>query len=209
VVTSYGQVASRSLERIATLSDGVFAIAMTLIVLEIHVPDPGPIHSEQDLWAAIVGLSPRLVTYFLSFLTLGIFWSGQQTQLHLFARADRNLSWLHLAVLSSVALMPFSTSLLAEFISFRIALLLYWVNILLFGVTIYAAWTYALHARLLRDDVPPGTARVITRRIVVAQALYAIGALLCVFSTYASITFIVLIQLNFAIAPRIPGLSRI
>ena len=209
MITSYDQVAGRALERIAALSDGVFAIAMTLIVLEIRVPDPGPIRSEQDLLAAVATLSPRIVTYLLSFLTLGIIWSGQQTQLSYFARADRHLSWLHLALLASVALMPFSTSLLAEFISFRVALLLYWLNIVVFGVILYGAWSYALHAALLREDLPPGASHAIKRRIVVAQALYALGALLCVVSTYASIAFIVAVQLNFAIAPRIPVLSRI
>jgi uncharacterized membrane protein len=96
VSLTYNQVAGRRLDRIAALSDGVFAIAMTLIVLEIRVPDPGPIRSEQDLWNAVVGLAPRLVTYFLSFLTLGIFWNGQQTQLNMFATADRDLTWLQL-----------------------------------------------------------------------------------------------------------------
>ena len=209
MITSYNQVAGRALERIAALSDGLFAIAMTLIVLEIHVPDPGPVRSDQDLLAAVATLSPRIVTYLLSFLTLGIIWSGQQTQLSYFARADRHVSWLHLALLASVALMPFSTSLLSEFISFRVALLLYWLNIVVFGVILYAAWSYALHAALLREDLPPGASHAIKRRIVVAQALYAFGALLCVVSTYASIAFIVAVQLNFAVAPRIPGLSRI
>jgi uncharacterized membrane protein len=209
LIRSYNQVAGRALERIAALSDGVFAIAITLIVLEIRVPDPGPISSEGDLATALMTLSPRIVTYLLSVLTLGIFWNGQQTQLTYFARADRDLAWLQLAFLAIVALMPFSTSLLAEFISFRVALLLYWVNILLGGVILYFAWAYALHARLLKDDLPPGTSHVIKRRIVVAQGLYAFGALLCVFSTYASIAFIVAVQLNFAIAPHIPGLSRI
>jgi uncharacterized membrane protein len=63
VITSYNEVTGRGLERIAALSDGVFAIAMTLIVLEIRVPHPGPIHSEQELWTALLALSPRLVTY--------------------------------------------------------------------------------------------------------------------------------------------------
>ena len=66
-----------------------------------------------------------------------------------------------------------------------------------------------LFAALLREDLPPGASHAIKRRIVVAQALYALGALLCVVSTYASIAFIVAVQLNFAIAPRIPVLSRI
>jgi uncharacterized membrane protein len=76
VTVSYSDIAARGLERIGALSDGVFAIAMTLIVLEIHVPDPGPIHSERELLSALVALTPRIVTYGLSFLTLGIFWSA-------------------------------------------------------------------------------------------------------------------------------------
>jgi len=86
VVTSYNQVAARSLERIAALGDGVFAIAMTLIVFGIRVPDPGPVQSEQELWNA------------------------QQTGLLYFARADRDLSWLQLGFLATVALMPFSAA---------------------------------------------------------------------------------------------------
>ena len=110
------------------------------------MPDAGPIRSEGDLWNALLGLGPRLVTYFLSFLTLGIFWNGQQTQLNLFGSADRDLTWLQLAFLATVALLPFSTSLLAEFITYRLALLAYWANILLLGVLLYAAWIY---------DAPP------------------------------------------------------
>jgi uncharacterized membrane protein len=209
VALSYNEVAGRRLERISALSDGVFAIAMTLIVLEIHIPDPGPIHSEDQLWNALVGLAPRLVTYLLSFLTLGIFWNGQQTQLNYFANADRDLTWIHLAFLALVALMPFSTSLLADFISFRLALVEYWANIFLLGLLLLVGWRYAERARLLGKDAGPEVSRLITRRIVFAQGLYALGALLCVVSTYWSIAFIVLVQLNFAVAPRVPVLSRI
>ena len=207
---SYNRLtAGRRLERIAGLSDGVFAIAMTLIVLEIHVPDPGPIHSEQDLWDALLTLGPRLVTYLLSFLTLGIFWNGQQTQLNLFASADRDLTWLQLAFLATIALMPFSTSLLAEFITFRLALLAYWANIFLIGLLLYFNWIYAMRNGLATKEATPAVSAAVKRRIFVAQSLYALGALLCIVSPYLSIAFIVLVQLNFAIAPKIPVLSRI
>jgi uncharacterized membrane protein len=209
VALTYNQVAARRLDRIAALSDGVFAIAMTLIVLEIRVPDAGPIHSEQDLARGVAALAPRLVTYLLSFLTLGIFWNGQQTQLNYFANADRDLTWLHLAFLAVVALMPFSTSLLADFISYRLALLEYWANIFLLGVLLFAGWWYARRARLLKEEGSAAVSRAIYRRIVIAQGLYAFGALLCVVSTYWSIGFIVLVQLQYAIAPRVPILSRL
>jgi len=208
VIRSYNELRGRRLDRIAALSDGVFAIAMTLIVLEIRLPDPGPIRSEQDLWNALLTLGPRLVTYLLSFLTLGIFWNAQQTQLNLFASADRDLSWLQLAFLATVALMPFSTSLLADFITFRLALAAYWANIFLLGVIVYLALIYAEGHGLLNTDTTTEMTRVIKRRIVAAQALYAFGALLALANPLWSIAFIVLVQLNFAIAPKIPILSR-
>jgi len=68
-------------ERLAALSDGIFAVAMTLLVLDLHAPLKDAVHSEHDLWRALVALSPRLVMFMMSFMTLGIFWIGQQTQL--------------------------------------------------------------------------------------------------------------------------------
>jgi uncharacterized membrane protein len=209
VISAYNQISARGLERIAGLSDGVFAIAMTLIVFEIRVPDPASIHSEADLWNALVTLAPRLVTYLLSFLTLGIYWSGQQTQLNHLARGDRHLTWIYIAFLAGVAIMPFSTSVLGEFIDLRLALILYWLNFALLGAILYGAWIYAIRSDLLKPDAPPEVQALVKRRILVAQALYAIGAGLVVFGTGVSIAFIVLVQLNFAIAPRIPWLSRI
>ena len=94
-------------------------------------------------------LSPRFVTYLLSFLALGIFWNGQQTQLHHIIRADGSFSWLQLAFLAAIALVPFSTSPLAEFISYRLALFVYWLNIFAGGALIYACWAYARRAGLV------------------------------------------------------------
>ena len=142
--------------------------------------------------------------YMMSFLTLGIFWVGQQTQLNHLARSDRGLSWMHIAFLFAVSLTPFSTTLLAEFPAYRVALLAYWVNILLLGSTLYVTWVCALEKRLVKADLPEKLSHAIRRRIVIAQALYAFGALLCVFSTYWSIAFIVLVQLNYVIAPQLP-----
>lgn len=207
--TRYNEIAGGSVERLAALSDGLFAVAMTLLVLDLHAPAREAIHSETDLWHALVALGPRLLVYLMSFLTLGIFWVGQQTQLNNLARADRNLAWLHLAFLFVVSLMPFSTSLMAEFIGYRVALVAYWVNLLLFGIVLHASWRYASRAGLVRDDAPADIARSIESRIVIGQALYAFGALLCIVDTYWSIAFIILVQLNYAIAPRIGLLRRL
>lgn len=199
--TSYNRIAGHSVERLAALSDGIFAVAMTLLVLDLHTPVAEAIHSERDLLHAIAALSPRLLMYVMSFLTLGIFWVGQQTQLNHLERSDRNLSWIHLTFLLAVTLTPFSTTLLAEFTARRTALLLYWVNILALGAVLYASWGYATRKGLVTADLSPEVTAAICRRILIGQSLYALGALLCVFNTHWSIAFIVLVQLNYAIAP--------
>jgi len=138
----------------------------------------------------------------MSFMTLGIFWVGQQRQLNHLARSDRELTWIHLAFLFAVTWMPFSTRLLNEFLVYRTALLAYWANILALGVVLYFSWGHATKAGLVKEDIPVGVPPAICRRVLIAQSLYAFGALLCVFSTYWSIGFIVLVQLNYAIGLR-------
>jgi uncharacterized membrane protein len=218
--THYNRIAGESLERLAALSDGIFAVAMTLLVLDLHVPVSKALHivqplwaqgamqAEQILWDAMAPLAPRLLTYFMSFLTLGMFWVGQQTQLNRFTRSDRNLAWIHLAFLSAVSLMPFSTSLLAEFITYRLALVVYWLNLLLLGAVLLGSWRYAERSGLMDEETTAEVRLAVARRIVVYQVLYALSASLCVINTYVSIAGIVLLQLNSAIAPRIRLLDR-
>jgi uncharacterized membrane protein len=207
---TYNQVAGdRSLDRIGALSDGLFAIAMTIIVLEIRVPAL-EVHSDAGLLDALGQLGSRFLTYFLSFLTLGIFWNAQHAQLNYIARADRNFAWLQLAYLSVVALMPFSTSLLAEFIDLRVAFLVYWLNLYLLGVALYVVWWYAIRADLLTPDATDGVRQAFRRRVVVYQAAYAAGAIgALVIGTVPAIAFVLLTQLNSAIAPRLPWVSRV
>ena len=200
---SYNQIAGQSVERLAALSDGIFAVAMTLLVLDLRVPAAEAVHSGRDLRQALLALAPQVVMYMMTFVTLGIFWVGQQTQLNFLERSHRSLAWIHIVFLFAVTLMPFSTRLLAEFIVYRTALLAYWLNILLLGGSLYFSWNCARDLGIVKADAPPELASAIQRRIVIAQSLYAFGALLCTFSTYWSIGFIVLVQLYYAISPRI------
>ncbi len=200
--TNYNRIAGQSLERLAALSDGVFAIAMTLLVLDLRVPtgETIQIHTEGDVWRTLVALAPRLIAYLMSFLTLGIFWVSQQTQLAQCARSDRDLTWVHLGFLLVVSLMPFSTGFLAALITYRLALVVYWLNILLLGVALLGGRRYAARAGLLKDEVTAAMRAEAECRHVVAQALYALSAALCVVNTSWSIAAIVLVQLNYAFA---------
>ncbi len=217
---NYNSFAGHNLERLAALSDGIFAVAMTLLVLDLRVPVAQAFHSQEPMWVAgaipsegvlwndLVLLSPRLITYLMSFLTLGIFWLGQQTQLNHFTRSDRNLAWIHLAFLLAVTLMPFSTALLSEFITYRLALILYWLNLLFLGAMLFVSWRYARQSGLLSEEATVDVRAATERRILIYLVLYTFGALLCVINTYASIAFLVLLQLNSVFAPRIPPFNR-
>ena len=200
--TLYNAIQGRSLERLAALSDGIFAVAMTLLVLDIHFPPAETIHTEAALLQALAAMAPQWVAYLMSFLTLGIFWAGQQTQLNHMREGSRDLTWIHLAFLFTITLMPLTTRLLAEFITYRTALVLYWLNILLPGAMLYWSWAYVTRHGLIKDETSAEIHGAICRRVLIAQSLYAFGALLCIVSNYLSIGFIVLVQLNYAIAPK-------
>jgi uncharacterized membrane protein len=206
--TNYNDIAGKNVERLAALSDGIFAVAMTLLVLDLHAP-VAALQGNHHLLPALAGLLPKFAVYVMSFLTLGIFWVGQQTQLNFIEQSNRELAWLHLLFLFFVTLMPFSTQLIGAFIAERAALLVYWLNILLLGAALLAAWRYTVFAKLTKPDMPQAMAQGVERRILIAQALYASGAALCLVNTYCSLGFIVLVQLNYAIAPRIFGLRRL
>jgi uncharacterized membrane protein len=200
-VNLYNRIQGRSLERLAALSDGIFAFAMTLLVLDLHIPTAVQVHGELDLLAALGALGPQWVAYGMSFLTLGIFWAGQQTQFNHLAEGTRDLTWIHLGFLFTITLLPLSTRLLAEFITYRGALLIYWLNILAPGAMLYWSWKYATRNGLIKDDTPEEVRASICKRIVIAQSLYAAGAALCAINTWVSIAAIVLVQLNYALAP--------
>jgi TMEM175 potassium channel family protein len=206
----FNDIAGRSVERLAGISDGVFSVGMTLLGLGLAVPTINSMSSSDAvLLQHLASLGPNLLIYAMSFMTLGIFWVGQQNQLAQLAHSDRNYTWLQLTFLFAVTLVPFSTLLLAHFPTHRVALVEYWLNIFLLGMMLWAGLEYSLRARLLQEGAERTVPRLMRGRILIAQSLYALATALCLFfPTYVSITLIVLIQLNYVIAPRIPILHR-
>jgi uncharacterized membrane protein len=214
VPVTYRQIAGVSMERLAALSDGIFAVAMTLLVLGLSVQSAKALNlsgslTNSQVWDHVLRpLWPHLLTYLMSFLTLGVFWVGQQTQLHHLSRSNRDFTWIHLVFLLCVVLMPFSTTLVSDYITTQLAIVVYWLNIALLGAILYVAQRYARRATLLEENVTGATVAAMERRIIAYQALYAVGALLSLASTYASIGFIIAVQLNAAITPRFWILDR-
>ncbi|HLZ28702.1 MAG TPA: TMEM175 family protein [Chloroflexota bacterium] len=212
----YGRVAGQSLERLAALSDGIFAVAMTLLALDLRVPahdaalqlgaafiwTPGALQAEISVWNLLAPLWPRFLTYLMSFLTLGIFWLGQQAQLATFERGSRGLAWVHIAFLCAVTLMPFSTSFLAEYIGSRLAIGVYWLNLLLLGVMLFASLTYGERTGLLKESATDELRALHKRRIVVYQSLYAVCFGLGAINPYLGIVLLILAQIV-SLLPRL------
>ena len=197
-------------DRLSGISDGIFSVGMTLLVLGLVVPTlNGMATTEGQLWEAIRRLAPNALVYTMSFMTLGIFWLGQGTQLGQLGRSNRNYVWIHLVFLFAVTMVPFSTLLLARYYWLRVALIEYWLNIVLLGAALLASLEFGLRAHLFREDDTHDLALLMRGRILIAQALYAGATLLClIFPTWVSIALIVLIQLNYVLALRIPILGR-
>jgi uncharacterized membrane protein len=208
----YNRFTGQSMERLTALSDGLFAVAMTLLVLDLRVPvsATGRTFSEHGLGVALLRLGPSFAAYLLSFTMLGTFWLAQHTLLSILGRCDRSLTWINLGFLFVVSLLPFSAALLAHYTDLRLAVGVYWLNILLLGVGLEWAARYGREA-LVPSDAQQPRSRLTTfrRRILVAQALYAAAALLCLVSAQASVIALAAVQLYFIVSPPLTRLKRL
>jgi uncharacterized membrane protein len=207
----YNRFTGQSLERLTALDDGLFAVAMTLLVLDLRVPvsTAGSAYSDRGLGGALLNLGPSFAAYLLSFTMLGTFWLAQHTLLGIFGRCDRTLTWINLGFLFVVSLLPFSAALLAHYVHLRLAVGVYWLNILLLGAALEWSARYG-RKTLVADDDRQARSRLTTfrRRILLAQTLYALAALVCLASTQASVIALAVVQLYFIVSPRLPRRTK-
>ena len=163
--------------RIEAFSDGVFAIAITLLVLEIKVPDPLTTTPAQ-LPGRLLHLWPELFSYALSFVSIGVYWVAHHLMLHPLRRVNRTLLWLNNLVLMAVALIPFSADLLGQFRHEPVAVAVYDGNLALTSSSLEMFWWYITRSHRLTDHpIDPWLARTGHRRTLAAMAIYfsAIG----------------------------------
>lgn len=190
--------------RIEALSDGVFAIAMTLLILGIRVPDlPTPV-TGAVLWRALVALAPHLAGYVVSFVILGTLWIGQHNQFHLIQWVDRWSLWLNIFFLACIAFLPFATSLLAEYNDQPLASLVFAGTLLLAGVFLYANWAYATHGRrLVSPDLSDFVIRAAKRRIAAGLVVYAAAGALALVSTRAALGLFAVMPIAYILPGKI------
>ncbi len=177
--------------RLETLEDGVFAIAMTLLVLNLKVPNK----LDSSLIFAILQIWPNLLTFFGSFLLLGVFWLGHRTALSYIKFADHIYHWLNLILLMFVSILPFSASLIAKYYNERAAIIIYGLNLIAIGITMFIQWVYASKDfRLLDKDLNPSIIRYAKIRTGFAPVVYFLAILLSFVNIHIS-------QIVFTVVP--------
>ncbi len=160
--------------RLEAFSDGVFAIAITLLVLEISVP----LGSEDDLLGALGEQWPSYLAYVVSFSTIGAVWLAHTVITEYLDHADSRILRLNLLLLLVVAFLPFPTTLLAEYATEadaeRVAATLYGVNLLLTMVMVSVLWRYAVRQGLVRPDLADDDVRTLTTRLTPSLGAYVL-----------------------------------
>jgi uncharacterized membrane protein len=198
----FGNEISKS--RTEFLTDGVYAIVMTLLVLEITVPELT--HSEVaagELPKTLLELWPVILSYGMSFILLGFFWIYHHIQFHYIKRADRVFVWLTVLYLMFVAFIPFSTALLGEYYEQQISVVIYGINIAIVAFWTHVQWRYATkYHRLVDSDLDPTFSKVLSRSSLIGPIFYLIAVALSFVSIWVSLVMFIAIPLYYLIPIR-------
>jgi len=198
--------ASQGLDRLAAFSDGVFAIAITLLVL----PLADAAIDQHDVAGSLADLAPRGFTFALSFAVIGRYWMVHHDNVRALVRSDRGLLWLNLAFLFCIAFMPFPTSVLGATSNSAAAVILYATTIIATSLTAAALWWYATFFRKLVDPEVNPTAHA--RDAIAGSVAAAVGFLPSIplsllDPTWAKYSWFLVAPLSF-LSNRLPAVRR-
>ena len=185
--------------RVEALTDGVFAIAMTLLVFGVELP-----HTTDSLGSRLWSLGPKLASYGLSFIMLGVLWIGHHYQLNHLRRTDRALIWLNLAFLLAITFLPFGASVLGAEYKNPIAVALYAGTIELAGVALLAHWIYATaHPDLVIEGLDPDIATGLRVRIATGLVIAGLAIVVAFLDTRASLAVLLALPFGYVVRSRI------
>jgi uncharacterized membrane protein len=194
-------------QRIEAFSDGVIAIAITLLVLEVHVPSLAETDDGRELWSELVDLWPSYLGYLISFLTIGILWANHHDIFRYIARVDRNLVIINTLFLLTVAFLPFPTALLSEYLGHegeRTATIVYSGWFLVVALSYNLLWRYpSTNGRLLAPDADPAAVASISRRFNLGPPSYLIAFIAAFIYPPASLVILALLALIYVLPTTI------
>jgi uncharacterized membrane protein len=193
------EISKSGIER---LTDGVFAIVMTLLVLEIAVPQISHSEAAIELPKQLLELWPVILSYGTSFIILGFFWIAHDYQFHYVKRANRTFLWITIFYLMFIAFVPFSTSLIGEYGDQQISVIFYGINISIVGFWEYVRWWYAIKDHLVDIDLDPTFITIMSRRFLLGPTIYLIAVAISFASTQVSLVLFIATPLYFLVSAR-------
>ncbi len=193
----------RDKSRLEMFVDGVFAIAITILVLELQVPALQ--NTNLAVLHYIAEIIPEIFGYFLSFFLLAVFLNSHHRQFRFIKETNANFWWLNILLLSLISMVPFSTSLLTGFGGITTAVIFFNLNMFFAGMALFFIWEYAQRADLIKKDTEPETRRLIRRRNLAIPiiSLIAIG-MAFISPNLSNLAYLLL----FAVIPILTRLER-
>jgi uncharacterized membrane protein len=184
----------RELDRIVFFSDAVFAIAITLLVLDIHVPEIPDRLVDEQLPGRLLALWPKYLSYVLSFVVILMYWMAHHITFRAIRRYDRTLIWLNSLFLMCIAFLPFPTSLLGEYGDNQLAVAIYAASVAVARLLLTAVWWYASSGhRLIDESFPESTIRIYLVRGLAVALAFVISIGISFFSVSAATYFWILL----------------
>jgi uncharacterized membrane protein len=195
--------------RLETFADGVFAIAATLLILNVDGQVSGDVH---DLGARLLHIWPSYLAYAASFVTIGIMWINHHTIMAQVERADRRFLLANIGLLMCIAFFPFTTRLVAEHVrgeGAMAAALTYGLTAVATAIMFDVTWFYAaLRKRLLRPDADAAVVSGISRTYIPGPWIYLAATLVAFASPVASIVLFGAIALFYVLESSLFGGTR-
>jgi uncharacterized membrane protein len=191
-----------AVDRLAALTDGVFAIAITLLALEVTVPIVEAGAGESDLGSALVEQWPSYAAYMVTFFLVGAYWFNHHRMFNLLRGVDHRFLVLNIFFLMAIAIMPFPNALLAEYLlepeQQRVAIGVYGLAMMALAVMFNLVWWYAgWKHRLLRPDCDYRHVRKVLNSYLMGPVVYGIGVVISFFAPVVSLVIFLLIPMGY------------
>jgi len=200
-----------STQRLEAFSDGVFAIAITLLILEIKIPDHNALQ-HQSLTNYLWRLWPKYFAYIFSFIVIGIYWANHHYIFRLYKRTNHVFNLLNVFFLMTISFLPFPTAVFGEYVNEaenrHSAVTFYAVGIFLPALLWFIMWLYGSYKKRLIDDrLSRHFIQYLTRQFTLSIILYIIAIIVSLFSSVASVALSVILTLIYLLPPKKPEYS--
>lgn len=189
--------------RVEAFSDGVFAIVVTLLVLELRVPHLPENFTSIDVLNELIHLAPKFISFALSFLVIAIFWVNHHQFFHSLEKTDRTLLWLNNLVLFCLSFIPFPTAFIGEYPTGVVPVMLYGFAMFAASISFNILLRHAIRADLFHPSISKQVLRESVRKGKFGPVIYFISIVAALISVYISLAIYILVPVFYFIPQRI------